>query len=386
MISAFLQGNGGTSIDVKAIAVKIGIMEIKVVPPEDIHGEHAILDGTVIKLNQDDDPEEQNFSIAHEMFHFVSRGDNGKNMPIVARQRDIWIKELLKDYQVPVVPKGGYNAAMPIVARSVAKLVAPSVALYVALSALTQAEMWEKQKNAIDYSLLAQFVNEQVIYVVEEEIADYFAANLLVPVERFISWEGKPDEEIARAFKVNIGCIRKRREEVRHEVIYIVSQQPEASHYGSVPVDNKHFIGIGEMAFKTKNGSNTPSLRFMVDRTASGNFEATLLEFGLVSWSEEEKGAIESLVKQTRLYIHTVIDKGGFDTLSQNIDDHVMGDYRRCYWEIASSLCNTKNSSNEAETRLVQGIKDRIIVENTVDDGKIFSVTPSVLSYYQNKV
>jgi Zn-dependent peptidase ImmA (M78 family) len=51
-----------------------------------------------------------------------------------------------------------------------------------------------------------------------EIIADYFAANLLIPTERFILWEDKSDEEIACAFKVEPKCIRKRREEIEYEI------------------------------------------------------------------------------------------------------------------------------------------------------------------------
>jgi len=53
---------------------------------------------------------------------------------------------------------------------------------------------------------------------VKEEEADHLAANLLVPIYRFQFWEDKTDEEIAKAFKVNIKCIRKRRREIRDEL------------------------------------------------------------------------------------------------------------------------------------------------------------------------
>jgi hypothetical protein len=51
----------------------------------------------------------------------------------------------------------------------------------------------------------------------------------------------------------------------------------------SVPVDNKNFVGIGKLIFDSDAEWNIPILHFMVDKTASGNYEATLLEFGLVS-------------------------------------------------------------------------------------------------------
>jgi Zn-dependent peptidase ImmA (M78 family) len=52
----------------------------------------------------------------------------------------------------------------------------------------------------------------------EEEIADYFAANLLIPTEQFILWEDKSNEEIAEVFGVEVRCIELRREEIEHEL------------------------------------------------------------------------------------------------------------------------------------------------------------------------
>lgn len=52
----------------------------------------------------------------------------------------------------------------------------------------------------------------------EDESADYFAANLLVPIERFLLWEDKSDQEIAAAFKVEVKCIQKRRLEVERDL------------------------------------------------------------------------------------------------------------------------------------------------------------------------
>jgi len=53
---------------------------------------------------------------------------------------------------------------------------------------------------------------------VREEDAVHLAANLLVPPDRFQSWETKPDDVIASAFKVEIKCIQKRRNEVANEL------------------------------------------------------------------------------------------------------------------------------------------------------------------------
>jgi Zn-dependent peptidase ImmA (M78 family) len=60
--------------------------------------------------------------------------------------------------------------------------------------------------------------NAGSLEAITEEIADYFAANLLIPTERFVLWEDKSDEDIAKAFGVETKCIRKRREEIAHEL------------------------------------------------------------------------------------------------------------------------------------------------------------------------
>ncbi|MDR2493954.1 MAG: hypothetical protein LBD24_01905 [Spirochaetaceae bacterium] len=93
----------------------------------------------------------------------------------------------------------------------------------------------------------------------------------------------------------------------------------------TVLVDQKDFIGIGKIVFDSNAKWNIPHLHFMVDKTASGNYEATSLEFGLVSWSELEKEAITSLVKQTYFYILSVMEKSSFDQFIKEVDNHVYG-------------------------------------------------------------
>jgi Zn-dependent peptidase ImmA (M78 family) len=51
-----------------------------------------------------------------------------------------------------------------------------------------------------------------------EELADHFAANLLVPIYRFQHYLDKSDKEIAAYFKVDEKCIKKRRKEFRAEM------------------------------------------------------------------------------------------------------------------------------------------------------------------------
>ena len=68
-----------------------------------------------------------------------------------------------------------------------------------------QGETWKEQNIASGKA-------------VSEILFDYYAANLLIPTERFILWEDKTDEEIAHKFGVDVRCIEIRREEIDHEL------------------------------------------------------------------------------------------------------------------------------------------------------------------------
>ena len=72
-----------------------------------------------------------------------------------------------------------------------------------------QGEAWKTQ-NAEDKKAISEI------------LIDYFAANLLVPTERFILFEDKSNEEIALEFGLEPRCIEIRREEVEHELDLMV--------------------------------------------------------------------------------------------------------------------------------------------------------------------
>jgi len=78
----------------------------------------------------------------------------------------------------------------------------------------------ERNKYSIKSKLFSykNLITDTINKLVDEEIADYFAANLLVPTSRFLLWEDKSNRQIAKAFKVPIKCIKKRREEIQHEI------------------------------------------------------------------------------------------------------------------------------------------------------------------------
>ena len=126
----------------------------------------------------------------------------------------------------------------------------------------------------------------------------------------------------------------------------------------SVPVDTKNFVGIGKQVFDSDAEWNIPILHFMVDKTVSGNYEATLLEFGLVSWSENLNGAIRSLVKQTHSHIFTVLLRKGFNQLINEVDNHVMDGYWRQYRKIDFGLAREgKDLSHQMDNVSIKEMK-----------------------------
>jgi Zn-dependent peptidase ImmA (M78 family) len=163
------------SVDIEFIARKNGITDIQYIPPDifidrqPLHIKHAILIGNVIFVNEHDNPEKQRFSIAHEIFHYNPE-----------ERRFSIAHEIFHSFT-----RQQEDSSMEVVAR--------------------QGEAWKKE-------------NIGSAEAIEETMADYFAANLLIPTERFILWEDETDEEIARAFRVEAKCIRKRREEIEMEL------------------------------------------------------------------------------------------------------------------------------------------------------------------------
>jgi len=148
-------------VDIESLAKSNGIKDIQDVPKEEIWKKypkaHAYidLDTSIIYVRDDANPEKRRFSIAHELFHFRFQLQN-------------------KD-----------GSVLSLVAR--------------------RGETWKKENAGSEEAE-------------GEDIADFFAANLLVPTERFILWDEKSVSEIAIAFGVEEGCIEKRKEEIEHEL------------------------------------------------------------------------------------------------------------------------------------------------------------------------
>jgi Zn-dependent peptidase ImmA (M78 family) len=217
-------------VDIIAIAKKAGIATVLPVPQESIPNKHALLlksieknvEIFIILVNNEISSEEQRFSIAHEIEHFISL----KNISIALEIEHIWKDDKLVNYKAGNLPKKAIIAArsayLPRLKtldrneEAVTRIITEIVSLVIGkhISEEKTYAIFQKHTNecASEKELFKATINT-LVEIVEEEIADYFAANLLVPTERFILWEDKTDEEIARAFEVPIQCVKKRREE-----------------------------------------------------------------------------------------------------------------------------------------------------------------------------
>ena len=149
------------SVDIYEIALSLGIEEIVEVPSEELDGNHAIFEDSKIKIDRNDSKEKQVFSIAHEIGHIVLGHIDITAEYKVARQGTSKINELY------------------------------------------------------DKILTESIINTELLQkLLEDRLADFFAASLLVPINRFLLLEDKSDTEIAKAFGVEEKCIVNRREEI----------------------------------------------------------------------------------------------------------------------------------------------------------------------------
>jgi len=166
------------SVDIFIIAKNIGIKEVIPVPSEELEGNHAIFENSKIKIDKYDPKEKQVFSIAHEIGHIVLG-----HIDITAKYK---------------VARHGISRINEQLERIMAKEI----------------------ENII-------FI-KQLQELVDDIFADFFAANLLVPVNRFLLWEDKSDSEIAAAFGVEVKCIGKRRQEIKDILPELVSNTKAA--------------------------------------------------------------------------------------------------------------------------------------------------------------
>ncbi|WP_461255794.1 ImmA/IrrE family metallo-endopeptidase [Treponema sp. R80B11-R83G3] len=222
-------------VDIETIAKNLGLTEIQKVAPKDVDYKHARLKGKIILVNKEDTPGEQRFSIAHEIFHFLfTEKEAARSMS--NPELEIWKIHKENTFEYPnkliatatskelgkfisgLIGKAVSEKTEKIVFEKIGKNVLEIMTKYIAepkefISNETALSIYQEISNAI-YEVISE--------IITEEVADYFAANLIVPTERFILWKDKSNKEIADAFRVTEDCIRKRREEIDNELYFMV--------------------------------------------------------------------------------------------------------------------------------------------------------------------
>ncbi|WP_461255363.1 ImmA/IrrE family metallo-endopeptidase [Treponema sp. R80B11-R83G3] len=247
-------------VDIEAIARDIGINNILYISPEFLKNKHSFLfrDG-VILLNSSDSKEEQRFSIAHEIAHFLMEGDS-KNSPIFSRTIDKQWDSLKSQFIIK-------NEA--------------------------------KNDNISRGIKLA--IHEEMELAIGEEIADYFAVNLLVPTDRFILWKNHTDTEIAKAFKVSVECIKKRRIEIKDEISLI---EPTTMSK-TISITRGSIVGIGKVKIpKTKELNQEIQLLSFLDIKKSENlFISTCIHLRIDGYGETAEEAEEDMVENVYYFL-----------------------------------------------------------------------------------
>jgi len=173
------------SVDIMKIAHACEIKEVILVPKSQLNGKHAIVKNGVVMIDENDAEGQRLFDLAHEVGHIVF---NQINMSI--------------EFNI-THSKNGDKVNVP---------------LFTTTLEYKAARHGTKRKSELS-------PGEREI----ENFIDHFAANLLVPINRFQLWEDKSDKEIAEAFRVEEKCIIKRRQEIAYETNILIAEMKPCS-------------------------------------------------------------------------------------------------------------------------------------------------------------
>jgi Zn-dependent peptidase ImmA (M78 family) len=243
-------------VDIEVVARKIGIKAILLAPPEAVRYKHSLLlERDMVLLNEEDSNEELRFSIAHEIANFVI-GDNNKNMSFIARAVN---------------------------------------------------NQWESLKknlaNSSEFNIMRvmSVIQKEIEKAVDEEIADYFAANLLVPTKRFLLWKNKSDEEIACAFEVSITCIQKRRLEIEKENEINLKEMMNRI----ITISRGNVIGIGKVKIpKTQEFNHEIQLLSFLDiQESKTSFVSTCIHLHIDGYGKTVEEAEEDMVENIYYFL-----------------------------------------------------------------------------------
>jgi aspartate oxidase len=131
-------------------------------------------------------------------------------------------------------------------------------------------------------------------------------------------------------------------------------------------MENKNFVAIGKISIGMLGTEwHIPILHFIVNKTPSGLYEATNIEFILDSSGNTIEEAIEGLIGLTKHYITTVMEKGkGFDEFIEKANSVTMEDYWRDYRVFEFTLARTgRDLSSEITSKINAAVKNMLAEE-----------------------
>jgi len=131
-------------------------------------------------------------------------------------------------------------------------------------------------------------------------------------------------------------------------------------------MDNKRFVAIGKMTIDNLSAEwNIPDLHFIVNKTPSGLFEATNIEFILDAAGNTIEESIEGLSGLTIHYITAAMNKGrGYDEFIDKVNSLAMEEYWREYRNIEFLLArNRKDLSHDIANKINAAIKNMLAEE-----------------------
>ena len=173
------------SVDIMKIAQACKVKKVMRVSSEQLNGKHADVKNGIVRIDENDTEGQYNFDLAHEVGHIV-------------------FNHITKSIEYKVTQPGENGK--------------PESSFIITTTEYKAARQGTTKKSELS-------PEEREI----EDFFDRFAANLLVPINRFQLWEDRPDKEIAEAFKVEEKCIAKRRHEVAHEINILTREMKPCS-------------------------------------------------------------------------------------------------------------------------------------------------------------
>ena len=164
-------------------------------------------------------------------------------------------------------------------------------------------------------------------------------------------------------------------------------------------IGQRNFIGIGKILFDTPAEEwNIPNLHFIVSKCDDTTYEATNLEFGLVSIDKTGLDAAKSLAALLFSYLLSVIKDGnGFKELQEltrkNFFHDLWGEYRGIEFELAETGDDLSHHIDKHINKALQDIvndkiKDTLerkaegLAEELIS---LFSMRPPLVEYTEKE-